>query len=82
MSHKVKQNKLQISRISAKLYTKSTREKVDKHKIIGNNVSKKDDSIHINQCHDYYKAITIADQKQSIYTNNIKNQNLVKLKKM
>ena len=44
------------------------------------NVPNKADSIQIHQCHDYYKAITIADQKQSICTNNIINHNVVKLK--
>ena len=52
---------------------------MDKHKIIGNNVPNKADSIQINQCHDYYKVITIADQKQSICTNKIENQNVAKL---
>ena len=62
-----------MNKFSAKLYTKSTGLKVDKHKIKGHDTTKKNHSIQRNQLNDYYKAITVADQKQSICMGSVEN---------
>ena len=71
MPYNVKHNKFQVSKFGAKLYTKSTGIKVDKHKIIGHDTTKKNSSIQSNKFNDYYKAITVADQKQSICMGSV-----------
>ena len=76
MPHNIKHNKFQVNKFSAKLYTKSTGLKVDNHKIIGHDTTNKNHSIQ-GQVNEYYKAITVADQKQSICMGSVENPRMI-----
>ena len=56
-------NRFKVSKSTAKLYTRTTRIKVDDKKIIGKNISTQNNRQITNKFSDYYKTVTLTDKK-------------------
>ena len=72
----VKKNKYKISKVSAKLYTKSTGIRVSEDKIVDSKVSVHNKTIFDNQLKSYYETISSIDQKKSITDDKEAENNL------
>ena len=63
---KHKTNKFKVHKISAKIYEKTTGNKVDKHKIIGSDTQGTKVGFPVDDIKRYYSNVTLSDQKLSI----------------
>ena len=63
-------NKFKVSKITARIYSKSTGKTVDTNKIQSTNPTENTDAIPVKKLSDYYKSITNEDNAQAICTDD------------
>ena len=73
-----KPNKFKVSKVTAKIYSKSTGTKVEESKIRESKVSVKNSQPPINELNEYYKSIKKGDQQLAISTTTT---NMLEIKK-
>ena len=74
MFHITQKNGFKVGRSTAKLYTRTTGIKVDDKKIIGKNISTRNNRQITTKFSDYYKTVTLTDKKDAI-TSAIEDDN-------